>query len=146
VAPDVGPAVGERHRTAVARGIGERVVGRVGIDLENALEPGERPDRMLGAAAGGIEVDHGGRIGAGPGPVVARDRPEVAGLGPPAPRVEDRCPGLVHEQLGRALEVLEQALVQRAELGGGAPDPVGERRAVERDALASVDLALPVAR
>ena len=146
VAPDVAPAVGKRHRTAVASGIGQRVVGRVGVDLENAAEPRERPDGMLGAAAGGVEIDHGGRIGTGPGPVVARDRPEIAGLGPPAPRVEHRRPGLVHEQLGRAFEVLEQTLVQRAELGGGAPDPVREGRAIELDALAGVDLALPIER
>jgi len=142
----VAPAVGERHWTAVAGGIGERVVGRVGVDLENALELRERPDGMLGAAARGVEIDHGRRIGPGPGPVVARDLPEVAGLGPFAPRIQHRRPGLVHEQLGRALQVLEQALVQGAELGGSTADPVCERRAVELDALASIDLALAVER
>ena len=95
---------------------------------------------------GRVEIDHGRRIGAGPGPVVAGDRPEVAGLGPPAPRIEHRRPGLVHEQLGRALEVLEQPLVQGAELGGGAADPVRQRRAIELDALPGVDLALAIER
>jgi hypothetical protein len=42
--------------------------------------------------------------------------------------------------------VLEQTLVQRAELGGRLADPVRERRAVELDALAGVDLALAVER
>ena len=40
------------------------------------------------------EIDHGGRIGTSPGPVVARDRPEIAGLGPPAPGIEHRRPVL----------------------------------------------------
>ena len=42
--------------------------------------------------------------------------------------------------------MLEQTLVQRAELGGGPADPVRERRAIELDALPGVDLALPVER
>ena len=42
--------------------------------------------------------------------------------------------------------MLEQTLVQGAQLGGGATDPVRERRAVELDALAGVDLALAVER
>ena len=126
-APDVAPAVGQRHRTAGASGIGQRVVGRVGVHLENAAEPRERPDGMLGAAARGVEIDHGGRIGTGPGPVVARDRPEIAGLGPPAPGIEHRRPGLVHEQLGRALRDARAAA--RAGAGArrrrGRPSPPG---------------------
>jgi hypothetical protein len=101
---------------------------------------------MLGAAPGGVEIDHRRRIGAGPGSIVARERPEVAGLGPPAPRIEHRRPGLVHEQLGRTLEVREEALVQRAELGGGTADPVRERRAIELEALAGIDPALAIER
>jgi hypothetical protein len=59
---------------------------------------------MLGAAARGVEIDHGGRIGTGPGTIVARDCPEIAGLGPLAFWIEHRRPGLVHEQLGRAFD------------------------------------------
>jgi hypothetical protein len=42
--------------------------------------------------------------------------------------------------------VLEQTLVQGAELGGGVADPIREGRAIELDALAGVDLALPIER
>ena len=58
-------AIGDRRRTAVAGGGGERVLGRVDVDLELR----ERPDGMLGGAARRVEIGHGGRVGAGPGPL-----------------------------------------------------------------------------
>jgi hypothetical protein len=42
--------------------------------------------------------------------------------------------------------MLEQPFVHRPELSGGAADPVRQGRAIELDALASVDLALPIER
>jgi hypothetical protein len=42
--------------------------------------------------------------------------------------------------------VREEALVQRAELGGGTADPVRERRAIELEALAGIDPALAIER
>jgi hypothetical protein len=38
------------HRTASTRGIGQRLVGGVAVDLEDAVEPGQRSDDVLGAA------------------------------------------------------------------------------------------------
>ena len=69
--------------------------------------------------------------------VVTGDRPEPATLGPAAAGIEHRRAGLVHEQLRRGLQALDQAGVDRAQLTGGVADPVGERRAVERQALAA---------
>ncbi len=40
------------------------------------------------------------RIAAAPRPVVAGDHPMVAGFGSFTSRIEHRCAGLVHEQLG----------------------------------------------
>ena len=57
---------------------------------------------------------------------------------------EHRCCGFVGEQLLRPLQRLEQPLVQRAEQEGCTPDPVGQGRAVELNALASKDLRLPI--
>ncbi len=42
--------------------------------------------------------------------------------------------------------MLEQTLVQGAELGGGAADPIRQGRAIELDPLPGVDLALAVER
>ena len=47
---------------------------------------------------------------------------------------------------GRCLELVEQALVQRTQMPGGMADPVRQRGAIEIDALAGVDLGLPVQR
>ena len=48
--------------------------------------------------------------------------------------------------LGDAFSFVEQPLVQRPQVPGGAADPVGQRRAIEIDALAGVDLGLPIQR
>jgi hypothetical protein len=42
--------------------------------------------------------------------------------------------------------VLEQPLMQGAELVSGTADPIRQGRAIELDSLAGVDLALPVER
>jgi hypothetical protein len=109
----MGRAIGERHRAAIAAGIGERVVGGVTVDLQDAGEARELLDRMLGAPAQRVEIGNRGRVGPFPGSVIAGDRPEVAGLGLPPTGIEHRSLGLVHEQPGRALEKPEQALSMR---------------------------------
>ena len=145
-APDVGPTIGQDHRAPGTPGISQRLVGGVAVHLKDAVEPGQWLDGMLGAAAGGVEIGDRRWIAAAPWPVVAGDRPEVAGFGSLASRIEHRCASLVHEQLGRAFEMLEQPLTQGVELGRGTADPIRQGRAIEDDALASVDLALPVER
>ena len=104
------------------------------------------PAGVLGAAALGIEEGDAGRVGAAPGPVVARERPEPAGLGAAAARIEHRGAGLVGEEPGRCLQDLDQPGMDRAELARRMADPVGERRAVERQPLAGEDLRLAVER
>lgn len=71
-------------------------------------------------------------------------RPEVSDLGPSRPRIEDRGAGLVHEELGGPLQVGQQRVMDGPEFEGGATDPIGQGGAVEIDALAAVDLGLPV--
>ena len=48
--------------------------------------------------------------------------------------------------LAEVFSVVEQPLVHRPQQEGGAADPVGQRRAIEVDALAGVDLRLAVER
>jgi hypothetical protein len=79
------------------------------------------------------------------------DAAELAGLeltdfGAPASGIEHRRRGLVGEQLGRCLQSREQPLVHGPEQPGGAANPIGQGRAVQRDALAGIDLGLPVKR
>ena len=103
-------------------------------------------DRPLGLAVGRVDVGHAWRIGATPRAIVACVGPELADLGASASRIEHRRRGLVGEQLGRALEPRQQTLMHRPQEPGGAADPIGQGRAIERDALPGIDLRLPVKR
>src|SRR6516164_3058633 len=141
-APQVRPAEGERD-IALAR---ERPISGVAVDLKDALEAGEMRDRLRRRAVGRVDIGDRRRVGTAPGLIVPRIGPELAGLGPPTPRIEHRRRRLVGEQLRRGLEVRQDALVDRPQMERGAPDPVGERRAVETKALALVDLRLAIER
>ena len=142
-AADVAPAEGELH---AATPLGQGLVGFVAVDLQHAPEARQMGDGPAGGAVGRIDEGDARRIGATPGPIVPGIRPELARLRASAARIEHRRRGLVGEQLARSLQGLEEPLVNGPEQEGGAPDPIGERRAIERDALASVDLRLPVER
>jgi hypothetical protein len=71
-------------------------------------------------------------------------------LGPAIRYALSRWQGLTRfidgEQLGPCPKRREKALVQRAQMEGRMPHPVRERRPVEMDALAGIDLGLPVER
>ena len=134
------PAEGQLHRVVP----GQHLVAAVAVDLQDAGEAVEVSDRLLGLAVGGVDVGHAERIAAAPRTIVAGIGKELPGLGPATPRIEHRCRRLVSEQLGRRLQPGEQPLVHRAQQEGRSPHPVGQGRAIERDALAGIDLSLPV--
>ena len=125
---------------------GQRPIAGVAVDLEDALEAGEMRDRLRRRAVGRIDIGDRRRVGSAPGAIVPRIGPELAGLGPPAPGIEHRRRRLVGEQLRRRLQMRQDALVDRPQMECGASDPVGERRAVEADALALVNLRLAIER
>src|SRR6202011_1728523 len=79
--PPVRPAEGQCHRAAVALRIGQLLVDRVSVAMNDAGIARQQGRRVLGTAAGSIGVDNGRRIQPAPGPIIPRDRPEVAGLG-----------------------------------------------------------------
>jgi hypothetical protein len=103
-------------------------------------------DRPLGFPVGSVDIDDARRIGPAPGAIVAGISPELAGLGAPAPGVEHRRRRLVGEQLGGRLERDQHAIIDRSQQPGGAADPIRQGGAIEIDALAGVDLGLPVQR
>jgi hypothetical protein len=80
------------------------------------------------------------------GPVVARDCPQVAGLGLSSPRIEHRTSCLVGEQFARRLQDRDEPVVDGPELEGREPDPVGERRAIDLDPLGGQHLRLAIER
>ena len=140
--PHVRPAEGERDGSFA----GQHAIAAVAVDLQGAAEAGEMGDRSLGLAVGRVDVDDRRRVGAAPGAVVAGVGPELADLGAPAAGVEDRRGGLVGEELRGGPQDREKALVDGTKMEGRAPDPVGQRGAVQPDALPRVDLRLAVQR
>jgi IstB-like ATP binding protein len=63
---------------------------------------------MLGPATGRIGVGDRRRVGSAPRPVVARERPHVAGLGLTAPGIEHWAARLVTEQFWRRLQQVDE--------------------------------------
>jgi len=80
------------------------------------------------------------------GPLITRQRPEVPRLACSALRIQHRCPGLVHEQLGRSLQISEQRLEDRLQFTGRLVNPAGKRRAIKVKTLTTVNLRLFVKR
>ena len=136
------PAEGELDRAPP----GQNLVGLVAVHLQHTLEPGQMRRGTLGRAIGRVDVGHPGRIGPTPGSIIPGIRPELARLGAAPAWIEHGGGGLVRKQLGRSLQFVEQALVHRAQVEGGPPDPVGQGGAVEPETLTGVDLGLPVER
>lgn len=125
---------------------GKLWIGVVAIDLQDALEAGKMAEQPLGLAVGCIDIGDAGRIEAAPGPVVGGIGPELAGPGAPSTGIEHRHRRLVGEQLGPRSKHREKALMQRAQMEGGMPNPIRQGRSIESDALAGIDLGLPVER
>lgn len=140
--PHMRPAQGQANLAA----FGQHLVAAVAVDLEAAAEAGEMSDRPFRFAVGSIDIDDAGWIGAAPGPVITGISPELARLRPAAAGIEHGRPGFVGEQLGRALQLRQHPFMHGPQQEGGAPDPVGQRRAIERDALARIDLGLTIQR
>ncbi len=122
------------------------VVARIAIDLQGAGEAFEDIFCILPRAARRISESHAGRVFPTPGAIVASERPEVSGLGLSPSRIEQRSCGFVHEQLGGSLQIGKQRVVDRLEFECRPSDPGRQRRAVEIDALAAVNLGLTVER
>lgn len=141
-ASHMGPTKGQHDR------VGPRQLGvaSIAVDLQDAGEAGEMREGALALAVGGVAVDDGRRVYTAPGPVVAGISPYLPGLGLAATGIQHRRGRLVGEQARRHLDDLQHALVDRPEQEGALADPVGERRTVEGDVLAGVDLGLAIER
>ena len=78
--------------------LGKRGVAAIAIDLQDAGEVAEVRLGPLALAIGGVDIGDHRRIIAAPWSIVARIGPDLAGLGPAAPRIEHRRRGLIGEQ------------------------------------------------
>src|SRR5262249_16594546 len=83
--PQVAPAKGDcdpLRRQLLVRGIA--------VALHDAAIVCEQLLEMLAASPRRVGIGDSRRVGSAPGPVITRDRPEVAGLGLAAPGIEHR--------------------------------------------------------
>lgn len=135
--PDVG--------TGTIRG-DQAVISSVTVRLKDACEPLQYTFGMVSTATGSIGEGYTGWPTPAPRSVITGQRPEVSRFGFAGARIEDWRTGLVHEQLGGPLQIGDQSVEDRAKLECRLADQVGERRAVEINALAAHDLGLPVER
>jgi hypothetical protein len=144
---------------ALARGARQAVIAGITVELQDPVKALQEGLRVLSAAPGRIKIDNARRVGAVPPAIIASQRPEIPGLGPTAPGIEDRrcvLRGLrgrigghgplrtVHEQLCRPLQVLGQSVDNGPQVERGNADPVGQGGAMDVDAGPGEDLALPV--
>ena len=144
-APQMGPAEGERDRL-VGCSVGDGLVSRISIALHDAAIAIEQLERVDRAAPRSIGVGDRRRIGPAPGPVVARDRPEVALLGAAAAGIEHRRHRLVDRDLAGGENDLAQPEHRRPELRRRIADPERQDRALDVDALRPQHLGLPIER
>src|SRR6202021_3978953 len=94
------PAEGERTGQGVrTRLSGHGLVSLIAIAMDNAPVAFKQSQAMNGPTARCIGVKHARWVRSGPRPVIARQRPEVAGFGPAAPRIQYRHRGLIDTKL-----------------------------------------------
>jgi hypothetical protein len=126
--------------------LGQLAIAGIAIDLQGPLEARQMGDRSVGLAIGGIDIGDAWRIGTTPWPVVRRIGPRLTGLGAPAAGIEHRHRRLVGKQLWPLSELAKEALMQRTQVEGCLSHPVRQRRTIELNALAGVNLRLPIER
>src|SRR6266702_743244 len=141
------PAEGERTgRRVRTRRSGHGLVGLIAIAVDDAAIALEQPQAMNGTVARCIGIDYARRIRPGPRPVIARQSPEVTGLGPATPRIQYRCWCFIDTKLRGGEQHFAQTMPQGFQLLGGVADPEGERGAVERDTVGRQHLRLTIER
>ena len=101
---------------------------------------------MASAAAWRVEKHHPRRVRTGPRTLIAGQRPQIPRLGLAPARIQNRRPGLVHEQMPGPLQVPGQPVHHRGQMKRRLAHPAGERGAVQFHAQAGVELRLAVER
>ncbi|MFK4719150.1 hypothetical protein ABIE89_000250 [Bradyrhizobium niftali] len=111
LAPQMRPAEGERPGQGVrTRLSGHGLVSLIAVAVDDAAIALEQAQAMNGPTARRIGIDHPRWVRSGPGPVIARERPEVAGFGPAASRIQHRCGGLIDTELRGGEQKLAQTM------------------------------------
>lgn len=145
LAAQMTPTESERDRLA-AWFVGNGLISRVSIALDDTVIILEQLQGVDRAAAGSVAVGDGGWIGPAPGPVITGDRPEVSLLGAAAAGIEHRGHRLVHRDLARGQDEFAQPTINRHQFRRCIADPEGEGRALDIEPLREQHLRLAVQR
>src|SRR6218665_3096149 len=117
------PAIGKLNVWADTLWRNQPVVSGIAIDLQDTGEALQYPFCMNAPATRRIGEGDAGRSTAAPWAIITRQCPEVSGLGFAGTGIENRSTGLVHEQLGRALQVGDQCIEDGPRFIGCPTDP-----------------------
>ena len=101
---------------------------------------------MHGAAIGAVEKSSRRSRGSAERPIIANVDPQPTGFGPTQAGCEHRHRGVVGVDLLGGEDVPPDPRYHRIEQPGRLSDPIGQRRAVEFEPLAGVNLALAIER
>ena len=144
-APHMGPTECQADRLIGAIA-GQALEAVIAVHLQHAVEAGEVLGRPRVLAVLGIDIGHG-RVGrTAPWPVIDRIAPEKPRLGPPAAGIEHRQAGVVGKDLRRRQHRGDHQVVERRQPPARGANPIAQRRAIQRDALARQHLRLPIQR
>jgi len=116
------------------------------IGLQRAAEVLQMRAGVRSFAGSRVAIERRGRLTAARRPIIADIHPQPSGLGLAAARIEHRHWRIVGVHFGGGDDIATDQLRQRRHQPGNATDPIGERRALQVDALPRVDLGLPIQR
>ena len=118
----------------------------IAVHLEHAAEAGQVFGRSRVLAVLGIHISCRWGRRAAPGSLVDRVAPKVAGLRPAATGIEHRQRRVIGKQFARRQHRVEHQFVEWRQPPAGAPNPIAQRRAIQRNALPRQHLRLAVER
>src|SRR5262249_7722683 len=142
VAPRVRPTSGQDDIAAFL----QPLEAGIAVNVQNAGELFQMRRRTFGLAIWREHIDSGRRRRSAPRSLIACVHPKPSGLGATATRIEHRNRRIVGKQMIRRKDICAEPLAQRVEPPAGAPNPSGERRTIELNAVTCKDLRLPVQR
>ncbi len=107
------PTIGKPNFRANALWCDQPVISGIAIDLQDTGEALQYSFCMNTSSTRGIGEGHAWWSTAAPWAIIPRQRPEVSDVGPAGTGIKKRGTGLVHEQLGRALQIGTQRIEDR---------------------------------
>src|SRR5262249_31590849 len=146
--PRMAPATNFRDRTrlGICLSAEQLTKARVAVGMKLASERGEMRPAVLAFAVGRVLVEYRRRRRPSMRSLIAQVHPEAAGLGLALTRSEHWKRGVVGVDHASRHHVLAHLFGQRLQQPGRLAHPVGKLRTVEVDALAGVDIGLPIKR